>query len=307
MMLHACSPLSLALVQMLTQCCHCALARAIIKCAHCGENPHMGHRNAHRPRLFSISCCPALTTPNLVINIHWPIQFLVSPPLIPRHLHANTNADMHVDCVCICVRTCMPVNVCLSTWTPCYYCSDFCSPTPPHRSTPSPLSVLVRWPHHRPPSFLLSLCLRSSHSIAHMQGTASCMSTRCTKSLFSTVGHIFVCANLCTHTLFVMVSHYGGRDFLKWWTLLYWLIIFEIQIFLTIMQNQIIYFCPVWPPMLCLARVETNVDLKDWRTKVLEGCLQENKDVGGFCDNSWQRSVAQGVQGQRYEGVPTQK
>ena len=83
------------------------------------------------------------------------------------------------------------------------------------------------------------------------------MSTRHTKLLFSTVamavGRIFVCANLHTHALFVMVSHYGGRDFLKWWTLLYWLIIFEIQIFLTIMQNQIsenqiIYFCPILAP-----------------------------------------------------------
>ena len=59
--------------------------------------------------------------------------------------------------------------------------------------------------------------------------------------------------------------------------------------------------------LLRLAWVETNVDLKDRRTKVLERCLQENKDVGGFRDNSWQRSVAQGVQGQRYEGAPTQK
>ena len=75
------------------------------------------------------------------------------------------------------------------------------------------------------------------------------VSTRRTKSLFSTVGRVFVCANLCTHALFVTVSHYGGRDFLKWWTLLYWLIIFEIQIFLTVMQNQIIYFCPVRPPI----------------------------------------------------------
>ena len=44
--------------------------------------------------------------------------------------------------------------------------------------------------------------------------------------------------------------------------------------------------------LLRLAQVETNVDLKDLRTKVLEGCLQENKDVGGFRDNSWQQSVA---------------
>ena len=44
--------------------------------------------------------------------------------------------------------------------------------------------------------------------------------------------------------------------------------------------------------LLCLARVETNIDLKDRRAKVLEGCLQENKDVGGFRDNSWQQSVA---------------
>ena len=44
--------------------------------------------------------------------------------------------------------------------------------------------------------------------------------------------------------------------------------------------------------LLRLARVETNVDLKDQRTKVLEGHLQENKDVRGFRDNSWQQSVA---------------
>ena len=44
--------------------------------------------------------------------------------------------------------------------------------------------------------------------------------------------------------------------------------------------------------LLCLARVETNVDLKDRRAKVFEGRLQENKDVGGFHDNSWQQSVA---------------
>ena len=44
--------------------------------------------------------------------------------------------------------------------------------------------------------------------------------------------------------------------------------------------------------LLCLARVETNIDLKGRRAKVLEGHLQENKDVGGFRDNSWQRSVA---------------
>ena len=224
------------------------------ECTHCGENPHTGRRNALRPHLFSIGHSPAFITPNLVINIHWSIQFLVSPPLIPRHLLANMKADTHVDRVCICVCTCMPVNVCLPTWTPCCYCSDFCSPTLPCRSTPSPLSVLVRRPHHCPPLFSLSLCLHSSHSVAHVQGMASCMSKRCTKSLFSTVGHIFICANLCTHALFVTVSHYGGQDFLKWWTLLYWLIIFEIQIFLTVMQNQIsenqiIYFCPVRPPI----------------------------------------------------------
>ena len=40
--------------------------------------------------------------------------------------------------------------------------------------------------------------------------------------------------------------------------------------------------------LLCLARGETNIDLKDLRTKALEGCLQENKDAGGFRDNSWQ-------------------
>ena len=43
--------------------------------------------------------------------------------------------------------------------------------------------------------------------------------------------------------------------------------------------------------VLCLAWVETIVDLKDRRTKVLEGRLQENKDVRGFHDNSWQQSV----------------
>ena len=40
--------------------------------------------------------------------------------------------------------------------------------------------------------------------------------------------------------------------------------------------------------LLCLTRVEANVDLKDRRAKVLEGRLQENKGVRGFCDNSWQ-------------------
>ena len=40
--------------------------------------------------------------------------------------------------------------------------------------------------------------------------------------------------------------------------------------------------------LLCLAWVETNVDLKGLRAKVLEGHLQENKDVGGFCNYSWQ-------------------
>ena len=44
--------------------------------------------------------------------------------------------------------------------------------------------------------------------------------------------------------------------------------------------------------LLHLARVETNVDLKGLRAKVLEGRLQENKDVRGFCDYSWQRSIA---------------
>ena len=43
--------------------------------------------------------------------------------------------------------------------------------------------------------------------------------------------------------------------------------------------------------LLRLARVETSVDLKSRRTKILEGRLQENKDVRGFRDNSWQRSV----------------
>ena len=40
-----------------------------------------------------------------------------------------------------------------------------------------------------------------------------------------------------------------------------------------------------------LAWVEANIDLKNQGAKVLEGRLQENKDVGGFRDNSWQRSV----------------
>ena len=44
--------------------------------------------------------------------------------------------------------------------------------------------------------------------------------------------------------------------------------------------------------LLHLTRVEANVDLKDQRTKALEGHLQENKGVGGFRNNSWQRSVA---------------
>ena len=44
--------------------------------------------------------------------------------------------------------------------------------------------------------------------------------------------------------------------------------------------------------MLHLTQVEANVDLKDQRAKVLEGRLQENKDVGGFHNNSWQQSVA---------------
>ena len=44
--------------------------------------------------------------------------------------------------------------------------------------------------------------------------------------------------------------------------------------------------------LLCLTRIEANVDLKDQRTKVLGGRLQENKDVGGFHDNSWQQLVA---------------
>ena len=44
--------------------------------------------------------------------------------------------------------------------------------------------------------------------------------------------------------------------------------------------------------LLHLTRVEANVDLKDQRAKVLEGHLQENKDVGGFHNNSWQQSVA---------------
>ena len=38
--------------------------------------------------------------------------------------------------------------------------------------------------------------------------------------------------------------------------------------------------------LLRLARVETNVDLKGLRAKVLEGRLQENKDVRGFRDYS---------------------
>ena len=43
--------------------------------------------------------------------------------------------------------------------------------------------------------------------------------------------------------------------------------------------------------LLRLTQVEANVDLKGRRTKVLEGCLQENKNVGGFHDNSWQSVV----------------
>ena len=38
--------------------------------------------------------------------------------------------------------------------------------------------------------------------------------------------------------------------------------------------------------LLRLTQVEANVDLKDRRAKVLEGRLQENKDVGGFRNNS---------------------
>ena len=44
--------------------------------------------------------------------------------------------------------------------------------------------------------------------------------------------------------------------------------------------------------VLHLTQIEANIDLKNRGAKVLEGRLQENKDVGGFCDNSWQRSVA---------------
>ena len=44
--------------------------------------------------------------------------------------------------------------------------------------------------------------------------------------------------------------------------------------------------------LLRLTQVEANVDLKDRSAEVLEGRLQENKDVGDFHDNSWQRSVA---------------
>ena len=40
--------------------------------------------------------------------------------------------------------------------------------------------------------------------------------------------------------------------------------------------------------LLRLTRIEANIDLKNRGAKVLEGRLQENKDVGGFCDNSWQ-------------------
>ena len=40
--------------------------------------------------------------------------------------------------------------------------------------------------------------------------------------------------------------------------------------------------------LLRLTQVEVNVDLKDRRAKALEGRLQGNKDVRGFCDNSWQ-------------------
>ena len=44
--------------------------------------------------------------------------------------------------------------------------------------------------------------------------------------------------------------------------------------------------------LLRLAQIETNIDLKDRRAKVLEGHPQGNKDVWGFRNNSWQRSVA---------------
>ena len=44
--------------------------------------------------------------------------------------------------------------------------------------------------------------------------------------------------------------------------------------------------------LLRLTWVEANVDLKDRSAEVLEGRLQENKDVGDFRDNSWKRSAA---------------
>ena len=47
--------------------------------------------------------------------------------------------------------------------------------------------------------------------------------------------------------------------------------------------------------VLRLARVETNVDSNDKGQRILEGLLQRSKDAGGFCSDSWQRSVVQEV------------
>ena len=47
--------------------------------------------------------------------------------------------------------------------------------------------------------------------------------------------------------------------------------------------------------LLCLARVETNVDSNDKGRRILEGLLQRSKDTGGFHSDSWQWSAAQEV------------
>ena len=55
------------------------------------------------------------------------------------------------------------------------------------------------------------------------------------------------------------------------------------------------YYTVIWSVhcmLLRLTQVEANIDLKGRRAKVLEGRLQENKDVRGFRNNSWQRLVA---------------
>ena len=40
--------------------------------------------------------------------------------------------------------------------------------------------------------------------------------------------------------------------------------------------------------LLCLTWVEANIDLKGLESRVLEGLLQEYKNVRGFHNNSWQ-------------------